>query len=141
VIYFPIYFEIQSTFIYFVLQSDITKGQFVPGFPCKVKTGENKQKRMMTNRKRLFGIMLVAALLLMIPFIAMLFTSEVKWGLLDFAVAALLLFGTGLLCEWVLRKVKKTSHRIILCGLLLLALLLVWAELAVGIFGTPFAGS
>jgi hypothetical protein len=37
--------------------------------------------------------------------------------------------------------VKKTSHRIILCGLLLLALLLVWAELAVGIFGTPFAGS
>jgi hypothetical protein len=96
---------------------------------------------MMTNRKRLFGIMLVAALLLMIPFIAMLFTSEVKWGLLDFAVAALLLVGTGLLCEWVLRKVKKTSHRIILCGLLLLALLLVWAELAVGIFGTPFAGS
>jgi hypothetical protein len=52
-----------------------------------------------------------------------------------------LLFGTGLACELVLRKVKKPVHRLLVCGAILFALFLVWAELAVGIFGSPFAGS
>jgi hypothetical protein len=52
-----------------------------------------------------------------------------------------LLLGTGLMCELVMRKVKKKQHRIALCLALLAALFIVWAELAVGIFGTPFAGS
>ena len=43
--------------------------------------------------------------------------------------------------ELVLQKVTKKQHRIILCLAILFVLLLVWAELAVGIFGTPFAGS
>jgi hypothetical protein len=92
------------------------------------------------SNKRFIGILAIATLLLSIPFIAMQFTSEVKWSGFDFAVAAVLLFGTGLVCELVLRKVKKTSHRILICGVILFALFLVWAELAVGIFGTPFAG-
>ena len=49
--------------------------------------------------------------------------------------------GTGIACELVLRKVKKTAYRIIICTAILAILFLVWAELAVGIFGTPFAGS
>jgi hypothetical protein len=32
-------------------------------------------------------------------------------------------------------------YRILIIGLILILFLLVWAELAVGIFGTPFAGS
>lgn len=97
---------------------------------------------MMTfENKRLTGIVLAVAFLLTIPFFAMQFTDEVKWDAPDFLVMGILLLGTGLLCELVLRLVKKTHHRLIICGLLLLALFLVWAELAVGIFGTPFAGS
>lgn len=95
----------------------------------------------MLQNKRLAGIMLTAALLLLVPLIAMQFTNEVKWGPFDFLVAAVLLFGTGLLCEWTLRKVKKTPYRIAILAGLLIALLLIWAELAVGIFGTPLAGS
>jgi len=95
---------------------------------------------MTIQNKRLTGILLTVALLLLIPFTAMQFTGEVKWTLFDFIVAAVLLAGTGLLCELVLRKVKKMGHRIALCAMLLTALLLVWLELAVGIFGTPFAG-
>jgi hypothetical protein len=53
----------------------------------------------------------------------------------------LILLSTGLLCELVLRKVTKIQHRIILCALLIFGLFIVWAELAVGIFGTPFAGN
>ena len=96
---------------------------------------------MITLNKRFIGIMLTVALLLLIPLAAMLFTNEVKWSLLDFVVAAVLLFSTGLMCELVLRKVKKTKYRIVLCGVILIALFLIWAELAVGLFGTPLAGS
>ena len=96
---------------------------------------------MITPNKRLTGIVFTVVLFLLIPLIAMQFTDEVKWGLADFIVMGVLLLGTGLLCELVLRKVKKTGHRIALCAGLLLAFFLIWAELAVGIFGTPFAGS
>jgi hypothetical protein len=96
---------------------------------------------MITQNQRLSGILLTAALLLLIPFIAMQFTSEVKWTLFDFVVAGVLLLGTGLMLELVMRKVKQTRHRIALCVIIILALLLVWVELAVGICGTPFAGS
>jgi hypothetical protein len=96
---------------------------------------------MITQNKRLLGIVFTAGLLLLAPLIAMQFTNEVAWSGFDFLVAGVLLFGTGLLCELVLRKVKKARHRIILCAVLVVALFLVWAELAVGIFGSPLAGS
>ncbi|SFO76610.1 hypothetical protein SAMN05428949_6550 [Chitinophaga sp. YR627] len=95
----------------------------------------------MTQNKRLAGIIFTAALLLMVPLVAMQFTAEVKWSFFDFLVAGFLLFGTGLLLELILRKVKTIRQRIILCAVLFITLALVWAELAVGIFGTPFAGS
>ena len=84
--------------------------------------------------KRLVIILLSVAILLLIPFIAMQFTNDVNWGITDFIAAAVLLLGTGLLCELVLRKVKKTSYRVAICAALLLLLLLTWIELAVGIF-------
>jgi peptidoglycan/LPS O-acetylase OafA/YrhL len=93
------------------------------------------------KNKRLIGIVLAVAFLLLIPLIAMQFTNEVDWSLFDFAIAAFLLLGTGLLCELVLRKFKKPGHRVVICAVILLALFLVWAELAVGIFGSPLAGS
>jgi bacteriorhodopsin len=80
-------------------------------------------------------------ILLSIPLIAMQFTDEVNWTIMDFIVAGILLFGTGLMCELVLRKVKNIKYRIGICAVILAALFLIWAELAVGIFGSPFAGS
>lgn len=85
-------------------------------------------------------IFTVVVIILLIPLIAMQFTDEVNWNLPDFIVAGVLLLGTGLACELVLRKVKNINYRIAICVGLLLALLLIWAELAVGIFGTPFSG-
>jgi len=93
------------------------------------------------QNKRLAGILLTATTLLLLPFIAMQFTREVNWSLSDFVIAGILLFGTGLTIELVLRKIKQTKYRLLLCSIILLALFLVWAEQAVGIFGTPFAGS
>ncbi len=95
----------------------------------------------MMKNKRLIGIVVTVAFLLLIPLIAMQFTNEVKWNLLDFVVAGILLLGTGLMLEVVLRKVKETKHRIAISVVILAGFLLIWAELAVGIFGTPFGGS
>jgi Kef-type K+ transport system membrane component KefB len=96
---------------------------------------------MKSPNKRLIIIMMAVAIILCIPLIAMQFTDEVNWTLSDFVVMGLILLSTGLLCELVLRKVTKIQHRIILCALLIFGLFIVWAELAVGIFGTPFAGN
>ena len=96
---------------------------------------------MTIQNKRLIGILLTVAFILLLPLMAMQFTDEVDWKLPDFVIMGVLLLGTGLMCELVLRKVKKIKYRVAICGLLLVALFLIWAELAVGIFGTPFAGS
>lgn len=96
---------------------------------------------MIRQNQRLIGIVLTVALLCLLPFIAMQFTGQVNWTPFDFIVAGGLLLGTGLLCELVMRKVNNIEHRIAICGALLAALLLIWAELAVSIFSTPLAGS
>lgn len=93
------------------------------------------------QNKRLLIIFSIVGILLIIPLIAMQFTNEVNWSVSDFLIMGLLLSGTGLLCELVLRKVKVLQNKIILCAVILIALFLIWAELAVGIFGSPFAGS
>lgn len=93
------------------------------------------------KNKRLLIILITVGILLLIPFAAMQFTNEVNWSIFDFVIMGVLLFATGLLCEFVFRRTKSIKHRIVFCSLILFAFLLIWAELAVGIFGTPFAGS
>ena len=102
----------------------------------------NTDTMEITNQsKRLITILATAIALLLIPLIAMNFTNDVNWKFFDFLVAGILLIGTGLTLEFILRKIKTLRYRI-LFGIALFALLfLIWAELAVGIFGTPFAGS
>ncbi len=79
--------------------------------------------------------------LLLIPFTAMQFTDEVSWGFFDFTIMGALLFGTGLLSEVVWRKVGNTRYRAMLILAIIGTFMLVWAELAVGIPGTPLAGN
>lgn len=93
------------------------------------------------NLKKLIILFCTILLLLAIPFIAMQFTSEVNWSLMDFIVMGVLLMGTGLVIDFIWRKAKHTQHKILIGSLVLLTFLLIWAELAVGIFGTPFAGT
>lgn len=102
---------------------------------------ENKQKSMIASNKRLIGILLTVSILLLIPLIAMQFTDEVKWGSFDFLVAGILLYGAGLTFEFIMRKVRSARLRIVISLALFLVLFLVWAELAVGIFGSPISGN
>lgn len=96
---------------------------------------------MTTISKRRFFILLAVPLLLLIPLLAMQFTGEVDWSAGDFLIMGLLLFGLGLGIDVLLSCVRSPQQRMLFLVLLILSFLLLWAELAVGIFGTPFAGS
>ena len=98
---------------------------------------------MITNKQRSFAIYGIAALLLVIPFIfiGMQFTKEINWSGFDFLIAGILLFGTAFCIDMVLKMEKKNARRMFYIVIILLALFLIWAELAVGIFGSPVAGT
>lgn len=85
-------------------------------------------------KNAVFGwIALGTALILMIPPVAMQFTTEVNWELGDFIVMGILIFGMSTLFVAVARSVEK-RHRL-LAGIVVLFLFLwIWAELAVGVF-------
>ncbi len=102
---------------------------------------ETQQTPVITPNQRLAGILLAVPVLLLIPFIAMQFTEEVKWSVFDFIIMGFLLTIVGLTFELIMRKVKTTKQRIVFGIALFLILFLIWAELAVGILGSPFAGS
>ena len=93
------------------------------------------------QNKRLVTILTSTTALLIIPLIAMNFSNEVNWRFFDFVVAGILLIGTGLTFEFILRKMKSLRIRILFGISLLMVLILTWAELAVGILGTVIAGS
>jgi hypothetical protein len=74
------------------------------------------------------------AAILVAPLVAMQFTREVAWTGYDFAFAAMLLGGGGLACEAAGRVLTSAPARLVAGGVLLAAVLLVWADGAVGIF-------
>ncbi|HCQ14408.1 hypothetical protein [Flavobacterium sp.] len=96
---------------------------------------------MLPKPKTFLILLSIVLLLLLIPFVTMQFSNEVNWSLMDFVMAGILLFGTSLIIELVLRKVKSTKHRLLISGIILFLLFLLWAELAVGVFGSPIAGN
>lgn len=77
----------------------------------------------------------IAAAFLLIPLIAMQFSTDVDWSAFDFLVAGILLFGTGFAVELAIRKISEPKNRLIVCGIILGVFFLIWAELAIGIVG------
>ncbi|WP_316803626.1 hypothetical protein [Pedobacter nototheniae] len=99
------------------------------------------QKNVNHSKHRVTIILVVIATILSIPLIAMFFTNEVNWTLIDFISAGILLLSASLAIELVIRYAKTPTLRTVLLVIILLTLFLVWTELAVGIFGTPLSGS
>ena len=61
-----------------------------------------------------------------------------NWDFLDYIAAFILL--SGLAGGVFLITKKLRHHKILAIVALILAIALIWAELAVGVFGSPFAG-
>ena len=70
----------------------------------------------------------------MIPLISMQFTDEVNWGKLDFSVAAILLVVLFSVHELFEMRIKSDSKKRLAILFSIIIFIIVWVELAVGIF-------
>jgi hypothetical protein len=92
------------------------------------------------RNKRLVIMLLGIVCILLLPLVAMQFTREVNWSPADFLLIGALLVGACLTFEFFARRFNGSSR--IAVGIAIAAVVaLVWIELAVGVFGTPWAGS
>ena len=79
--------------------------------------------------------------LLLIPLIGMAITDEINWSAFDFIIMGSLLIALSIGINLVSTRVKNLKNRFLYIGILVLIFMLICAELAVGVFGTPLAGS
>ena len=79
--------------------------------------------------------------LLLIPLVGMALTDEIKWSIIGFIIMGFLLTLLGFGINFIINQSKNLKNRILYIGILVSIFLLIWAELAVGIIGTPLAGN
>lgn len=91
--------------------------------------------------KNQFFVLAGTGALLLIPLIGMQFSNEINWSAFDFIVMGALLLGLGFTIEFIFRKIQNKTYKLSLLVLLVIVFLLIWIELAVGLFNSPFAGS
>lgn len=80
------------------------------------------------------------AVILSLPIVGAMVSQEVEWSLFDFLIALFLLSVFGLAIELIFQRLTAIQSRRFALAILLLLLVLIWGELAVGLIGSPFAG-
>ncbi len=85
--------------------------------------------------------LLATALLLLIPLVGNSFVEGWDWDQADFIIMGGLIFGFSFAYLLLSKLANTTASRVAIGGAMLFVFLLIWAELAVGVFGTPWAGS
>lgn len=95
----------------------------------------------MAGNKWRVALWALAGTLLLLPYIAMQVTDQVRWSGRDFILGGALLFGTGFAFELALRKSASIAYRagagLALAG----AVFLLWLCAAVGIVGSEQNGA
>ena len=89
-------------------------------------------KEMLRRKTAWIWLVTGTCLLLLVPFTAMQFTSEVHWTSFDFVVMGTLLLLVGCLLIFLARKLSSRQFQISAIAVLLV-FLYVWVELAVGV--------
>ena len=69
------------------------------------------------------------------------YSNEVKWSLNDFIIMGVILLSFGIIINKIIYHVGAFKKRVILISTLIILFFLLWAELAVGLFDSPFAGN
>jgi len=95
----------------------------------------------MKHTRTAIKIGLSSLFLLLVPLVAIRFTSEVNWNINDFIVAGAMLFSASTAFSLALVNFNTKSRRVLAGIAIVIVFVLLWAELAVGIFNSPIAGS
>lgn len=89
----------------------------------------------MIKDRLLLAALLVPALLLVVPLVAMRFTDEVNWTRSDFIVAYVVLAGAGLAFRFLFRRAADPLARLAAMAAVGSTLFMTWVNLAVGLVG------
>ena len=79
-------------------------------------------------------------ILLTIPFLSNMYINDFNWSLVDFIIMGVLIFSFLFFTDFIRKKFSGIKE-ILAIIIVVIVFILFWAELAVGIFGSPFAGS
>ena len=79
-------------------------------------------------------------LVLLVPLVGLIF-FELDWSGFDFLVMASLILSLSIFINLILYYLNSSRLKLLLVFILVILFLFIWAELAVGIFGTPLAGN
>ena len=92
----------------------------------------------MRNYQKIY--LIIFGFLLSIIFLLNFISDEFDWNIFDFIVLIIMMIFTAALFEIATRTAKTKKNQKILFILITIIFLLIWAELGVGIFDSPFAG-
>jgi beta-lactamase regulating signal transducer with metallopeptidase domain len=93
-----------------------------------------KNKSETSINKQSLALWSLVMLVLLIPLVVMQFTDEVNWDGMDFLVAAALLTFSALGYQLAAKKLSNVKTRMAVGIVIVAILLIVWIELAVGLF-------
>lgn len=85
--------------------------------------------------RQIIIVFIITGIILLIPLIAMIAGDEVVWSLMDFVIAGILLSGAGISFVLLTHKSGNRKYSIATGIAVGAALLMMWANLAVGIIG------
>jgi hypothetical protein len=111
------------------------RGQHAKATPDHPSNPKEAMKAANPAYRSTIGIVLAAAFILLLPLVAMQITDEVVWNLADFAVAGVVLVGTGLTYALIARKAGNIAYRAAVGVAIATTLILLWMMGAVGVIG------
>ena len=86
------------------------------------------------SHRDVYKAAMVTTVILLVPIIANVFSESTGWGVFDFVIAGLVLFTTQLALIAVIKGPFTKAKRYMLVAAILLAVAMLWIQLAVGIF-------
>ena len=79
-------------------------------------------------------------ILLTIPFLSNIYINDFNWSLVDFIIMGALIFICLSFTDFIRKKFSGIKEILAVISVVIVFILL-WIELAVGIFGSPLAGN
>jgi len=92
----------------------------------------------MHNYQKIY--LIIFAFLLSIILLFNIISDEFDWNIFDFIILIIMMIFAATSFELVPRFIKSQKNHRILFAIIIFLFLLIWAELGVGIFNSPFAG-
>ena len=96
---------------------------------------------ILSEYKRFLSFLIASIILLAIPSIANNNAIFFNWTTYDFVIAGIILISLSIGIEVIIRSIKKKKNKPLLIFLLSAIFILLFIEIAVGVFGSPLAGN